>query len=150
MKKCKQTAEISWLFIWDVKISKSFVKQSFSIFYPNVKSYHSLCSPTTQQQRMSYQYPCFVINSIYIWRGSRQQIFYISFAITHFWILWKKIQNELSGSSEKVENTTKQVENQQIFIVTLTKKFSVADYWHILYKFTKYTWAHSSALFCHI
>ena len=99
---------------------------------------------------MSYQYPCFVINSIYIWRGSRQQIFYISFAITHFWILWKKIQNELSSSSEKVENTTKQVENQQIFIVTLTKKFSVPDYWYKLYKFTQYTWALNSSLFWRI
>ena len=66
LKKCKQTAEISWLFIWDVKISKNFVKHSFSIFYPYVKSYHSLCSPTTQQPRMSYQCPCFVINPIYI------------------------------------------------------------------------------------
>ena len=132
-EKCKQTAEISWLFIWDVRISKKFVKQSFSIFYPYVKSYHSLCSPTTQQPRMSYQCPCFVINPIYIWRGCPRQIFYISFATTHFWILCKKIQNKLSSTLEKVEKTTNQVENQQIFIVTLTKKFSMPDYWYKLY-----------------
>ena len=99
---------------------------------------------------MSYQYPCFVINPIYIWRGCNQQIFYISFAITHFWILWKKIQNKLSGSLEKVEKTAKQVENQQIFIVTLTKKFSMPDYWYKLYKFTQYTWALNSSLFWRI
>jgi len=51
----------------------------------------------------------------------------------------KKIQNKLSGQLAKVEKTTKQVENQQIFIVTLTKKFSMPDYWYKLYKFTKYT-----------
>ena len=38
----------------------------------------------------------------------------------------------------KDEKTTKQVENQQIFIVTLTEKFSVADYWYMLYKFTSH------------
>ena len=40
---------------------------------------------------------------------------------------------------EKVENTTKHVENQQIFLVTQIEKFSVADYWYMLYKFTQYT-----------
>ena len=149
-KKCKQTAEISWLFIWDVKISKNFVKLSCSIFYPYVKSYHSLCSPTTQQPRMSYQCPCFVINPIYIWRGCNQQIFDILFATTHFWILCNKIQNELRGTLKKVEKTAKQVENQQIFLVTLTKKFSMPDYWYKLYKFTQYTWALNSSLFWRI
>ena len=91
-----------------------------------------------------------LLSPIYIWRGFPQQFFYILFATTHFWILWKKIHNKLSGSLAKVEKTTKQVENQQIFIVTLTEKFSVADYCYILYKFTQYTWAISSALFCHI
>ena len=62
LKKCKQTAEISWLFFWDVKISKKFVKQKFSIFYPYVTAYLHLCSQTTQQQKISCQYPCFVIN----------------------------------------------------------------------------------------
>ena len=86
----------------------------------------------------------------YIWRGFPQQFFYILFATTHFWILWKKIQNKLSGQLAKVEKTTKQVENQQIFIVTLTKKFSMPDYWYKLYKFTQYTWALNSSLFWRI
>ena len=87
---------------------------------------------------------------IYIWRGCYGQIFYISLSITQFWIFWKKIQNKLRGTWEKFEKTSKQVENQQIFIITLTKKFSVADYWYMLYKFTQYTWALSLSLFCHI
>ena len=149
-KKCKQTAEISWLFIWDVKISKNFVKQNFSIFYPYVKSYHSLCSPTTQQPRMSYQCPCFVIDRISQWKRVRWQFFDILSALTQFWILCKKIQNKLSSTLEKVEKTTKQVENQQIFLVTLTKKFSMPDYWYKLYKFTQYTWALNSSLFWRI
>ena len=61
----------------------------------------------------------------------------------------KKIQNKWSGKSAKVEKTPKQAENQQIFIVTLIEKFSVADYWYMLYKFTQYTWALSSSLFRH-
>ncbi len=78
------------------------------------------------------------------------KFFYISFATTHFWILCKKIQNKLSSTLKKVEKTTNQVENQQIFIVTLTKKFSMPDYWYKLYKFTQYTWALNSSLFCRI
>ena len=61
-EKCKQTAEISWLFIWDVKISKSFVKQIFCIFYSYVRTYLGLSCPTTQQLKISFQRPCFVIN----------------------------------------------------------------------------------------
>ena len=91
-----------------------------------------------------------LLSPIYIWRGFPQQFFYILFATTHFWILWKKIQNKLSGQLAKVEKTTKQVENQQIFIVTLTKKFSMPDYWYNLYKFTQYTWALNSSLFWRI
>ena len=70
-------------------------------------------------------------------------------SITQFWIFWKKIQNKWSGKLAKVEKTPKQAENQQIFIVTLIEKFSVADYWYMLYKFTQYTWALSSSLFRH-
>ena len=71
-------------------------------------------------------------------------------SITQFWIFWKKIQNKWSGKSAKVEKTPKQAENQQIFIVTLIEKFSVADYWYMLYKFTQYTWALNSSLFWRI
>ena len=150
LKKCKQTAEISWLFIWDVKISKNSVKQSFCIFNPHVRSYFGLCSPTPQKPKTVYLYPCFVITPIYIWPGFPRQIFYISLSTTQFWILWKKIQSKLDGKYSKLEKTTKQVQTHKIFITTLIKKFSVADYWYMLYKFTQYTWALSSSLFCHI
>ena len=150
MKKCKQTAEISWLFIWDVKISKKLFKQNFCIFNPHVRSYLCLCSLTTQKPKTLYLCPCFVIYLYTLTKKFPQQIFYISFATTHFWILCKKIQIKLSSTMEKVENTTKHVENQQIFLVTQIEKFSVADYWYMLYKFTQYTWALSSSLFCHI
>ena len=150
MKKCKQTAEISWLFFWDVKISKIFAKQSFGIFHSDDWSYLGLSSPTFQWPKCLHRYLCFVINPIYIWRGCLQQIFYISFGTTQFWIFWKEIQNKWSSKLAKVEKTPKQAGNQQIFIVTLTEKFSVADYYYMLYKFTQYTWALSSSLFCHI
>ena len=70
-------------------------------------------------------------------------------SITQFWIFWKKIQNKWSGKLAKFEKTSKQDQNHKIFIITLTEKFSVADYWYMLYKFTQYTWALSSSLFCH-
>ena len=76
-KKCKQTAEISWLFIWDVKISKKLEKQSFGIFYSDVRTYLSLSSRTTQWPKLLCQYPCFVINPIYIRPGSPRQILFI-------------------------------------------------------------------------
>ena len=47
-EKCKQTAEISWLFFWDVKISKKFIKENFVFFYRDVKTYLTFCSPSTQ------------------------------------------------------------------------------------------------------
>ena len=71
-------------------------------------------------------------------------------SITQFWIFWKKIQYKWSGKLAKFEKTSKQDQNHKIFIITLTEKFSVADYWYMLYKFTQYTWALSSSLFCHI
>ena len=83
-------------------------------------------------------------------QNCRRQIFYISLSTTQFWILWKKIQSKLYGKYSKLEKTTKQVQTHKIFIITLIKKFSVADYWYMLYKFTQYTWALSSSLFCHI
>ena len=149
MKKCKQTAEISWLFIWDVKILKNFVKQSFGIFDPNVRSYLGLCSPTTQQPKTSYQYPCFVIHPIPLRKNLSQQFFDILSKICHFWNLWNIIQSKLHGKLSKFEKTTKQVQTHKIFIITLIEKFSVADYWYMLYKFRQYTWALSSSLFCH-
>ena len=79
-----------------------------------------------------------------------RQFFDILSKICHFWILWKKIQSKLYGKYSKLEKTTKQVQTHKIFIITLIKKFSVADYWYMLYKFTQYTWALSSSLFCHI
>ena len=56
----------------------------------------------------------------------------------------------MDGKLAKFEKTTKQDENQQIFLVTLTEKFSVPDYWYMLYKFTQYTWALKSSLFWRI
>ena len=49
-EKCKQTAEISWLFFWDVKISKKVINKNFVIFHCDVKTYLSLCSPSTQRE----------------------------------------------------------------------------------------------------
>ena len=49
-EKCKQTAEISWLFFWDVKISKKVINKKFIIFHCDVKTYFSLCSPSTQHE----------------------------------------------------------------------------------------------------
>ena len=49
-EKCKQTAEISWLFFWDVKISKKVINKNFVIFHRDVKTYLSLCSPSTQRE----------------------------------------------------------------------------------------------------
>ena len=49
-EKCKQTAEISWLFFWDVKILKKVINKNFVIFHRNVKTYLSLCSPSTQRE----------------------------------------------------------------------------------------------------
>ena len=73
------------------------------------------------------------------------QFFDILSKICHFWILWKKIQSKLHGKYSKLEKATKQVQTHKIFITTLIKKFSVADYWYMLYKFTQYTWALSSS-----
>ena len=78
-----------------------------------------------------------------------RQFFDILSKICHFWILWMKIQSKLHGKYSKLEKTTKQVQTQKNFITTLIKKFSVPDYWYMLYKFTQYTWALSSSLFCH-
>ena len=60
-------------------------------------------------------------------KSFRRQFFDILFVITHFLILWKKIGKKSRGSSAKFEKTTKQAQNQQIFFLTLTKKFSVPD-----------------------
>ena len=83
-------------------------------------------------------------------KNLNRQFFDILSKICHFWILWKKIQSKLHGKYSKLEKTTKQVQTHKIFITTLIKKFSVADYWYMLYKFTQYTWALSLSLFCHI
>ena len=48
LKKCKQTAEISWLFFWDVKISKKCINKKFVPFYRDVKTYLNLGGPLTQ------------------------------------------------------------------------------------------------------
>ena len=79
-----------------------------------------------------------------------RQSFEILFVISHFWNLWKIIQSKLDGKSSKFEKPTKHEQKQQIFIVTLTEKFSVPDYWYKLYKFTQYTWALNSSLFWRI
>ena len=47
-KNVKKTAEISWLFFSDVKISKKSIKENFGIFYCNVKTYLNPGSPSTQ------------------------------------------------------------------------------------------------------
>ena len=51
-EKCKQTAEISWLFISNVKIQKNYEKQNFGICYPDVKTYLDLFSPTAQKPKI--------------------------------------------------------------------------------------------------
>ena len=51
----------------------------------------------------------------------------------------KRNQKQIRGQVVKVEKTTKHVENHKIFILTLTKKFRVADERYMLYKFTQYT-----------
>ena len=127
LKKCKQSAEISWLFFWDVKISKNFVKQKFSISCPYVTAYLHLFSATTQQPKFLRQYPVLLFTAISKWKIILRQFFDILFVITQFLILWKKIEKKSRGSSAKFEKTTKQAQNQQIFFLTLTKKFSVPD-----------------------
>ena len=47
-EKCKQTAEISWLFFWDVKISKKIINKKFDICYRDIKTYLNLCGPSAQ------------------------------------------------------------------------------------------------------
>ena len=127
LKKCKQTAEISWLFFWDVKISKNFVKQKFSISCPYVTAYLHLFSATTQQPKFLRQYPVLLFTAISKWKIILRQFFDILFVITQFLILWKKIEQKSRGPSAKFEKTTKQAQNQQIFFLTLTKMFSVPD-----------------------
>ena len=50
LKKCKQTAEISWLFFRDVKISKKCINKKFVPFYRDVKIYLNLGCPLTQRE----------------------------------------------------------------------------------------------------
>ena len=51
----------------------------------------------------------------------------------------KENPKEITWVVAKFEKTTKHDQNQQIFFLTLTKKFSVPDYRYMLYKFTQYT-----------
>ena len=131
------------------KFWKILLNKVLAFLILNVRSYLGLCSPTTQQPKTSYQYPCFVIHPIPLRKNLSRQFFDILSKICHFWNLWKIIQSKLHGKSSTFEKTTKQVQTQKFFIITLIEKFSVADYWYMLYKFTQYTWALSSALFCH-
>ena len=110
LKKCKQTAEISWLFFWDVKISKKFVKQKFSIFYPDVTAYLHLCSQQPNGRKSHANIHVLLLTAKCQPYLSTRQFFYILFVTSHFWILWKETPKKLLGSSQnlkKLQNMTK-------------------------------------------
>ena len=92
--------------------------------------------PNSQKPHTSIQVLLFTF--IPSQKSLTRQFFDILSKICHFWILWKNFKNKLDGTSLELENTTKQVENQQIFLVTQTEKFSMPDYRYKLYKFTQY------------
>ena len=121
-EKCKQTAEISWFFFWDVKISKKFIEKKIVFFHRDVKTYFSLCSPSTQR-KISH------LPNIHFWLfvviSKRKILDWIFQLILHLWVpLWFKtigISTWPNGTSAKLDYLTKPVKNLKIFVVTLTK-----------------------------
>ena len=137
--------------IMDIQFFWKNCKQTAENLLNKVLAFFILMSEPPNSQNSYANIHVLLLTPIYIWPGCLWQIFYISLRITLFWFFWrKKIQNILRGTSAKFEKTAKHDENQQNFLVTLTEKFSVPDYWYMLYKFTQYTWALSSSQFCHI
>ena len=85
-EKCKQTAEISWLFFWDVKISKKVINKNFVIFHRDVKTYLSLCSPSTQRE-ISHLPNIHVLLFVFIFKQKIPR--WIFQLILHLWIpIW--------------------------------------------------------------
>ena len=85
-EKCKQTAEISWLFFWDVKISKKVINKNFVIFYRDVKTYLSLCGPSTQRE-ISHLPNIHVLLFVFIFKQKIPR--WIFQLILHLWIpIW--------------------------------------------------------------
>ena len=121
-EKCKQTAEISWLFFWDVKISKKVINKNFVIFHRIIKTYLSLCSPSTQREishRPNIHFWLFVVIS------KRKNLDWIFQLILPLWVLlWFMsigISTWPNGTSAKLDYLTKPAKNLKIFVVTLTK-----------------------------
>ena len=110
LKKCKQTAEISWLFYWDVKISKKFIKQKFSIFIQMWQHTFIFVVKQPNGRKSHANIHGLLLTAKCQPYLSTRQFFYILFVTSHFWILWKKTPKKLLGSSQnlkKLQNMTK-------------------------------------------
>ena len=121
-EKCKQTAEISWLLFWDVKISKKVINKNFVFFHRDVKTYLSLCSPSTHHE-ISYLPNISVMLFVVIFK--QKNLDWIFQLILPLWVpLWFMsigISTWPNGTSAKLDYLTKPVKNLKIFVVTLTK-----------------------------
>ena len=85
-EKCKQTAEISWLFYWDAKILKNYINENFVIFYRYVKTYLHLYSPSTQRE-ISHLPNIHVLLFVFIFKQKIPR--WIFQLILHLWIpIW--------------------------------------------------------------
>ena len=101
-EKCKQTAEISWLFFWDVKISKKVINKNFVFFHRDVKTYLSLCSPSTHHE-ISYLPNISVMLFVVIFK--RKKLYWIFQLILHLWIhIWIMTTGISISPNNKTEN----------------------------------------------
>ena len=121
-EKCKQTAEISWLLFWDVKISKKVINKNFVIFYRDVKTYLDLCSPCTQFEIAHFSEILFLLFAVklkwkkFLWKIQLILLLWCPFCFASTGlVIWP------SGSLPKFGKITKPVENLKNFLVTLTE-----------------------------
>ena len=122
LKKCKQTAEISWFFFWDVKISKKFIKENFVIFYRYFRTYLSLCSPSSQCEISHLPNIHFRLFVVIFKRKNLDWIFQLILPLwVPLWFMSIGISTWPNGTSAKLDYLTKPVKNLKIFVVTLTK-----------------------------
>ena len=121
-EKCKQTAEISWLLFWDVKISKKVINKNFVIFYRDVKTYLDLCSPCTQFEIAHFPEIQFLLFAVKLKRKKsywKIQLILLLWCPFCFASIGRLIFS--NTTSEKLDISTKPVENLKIFLVTLTE-----------------------------
>ena len=136
-KKCKQTAEISWLFFWDVKIWKKLFQKILSVFYPDVKTYLDLCGPSTQCEIAHFpDIHC----RLFVVRLKRKKCYWKIQLILLLWcpFCFASIGRLIFSNTtlEKLDISTKPVENLKIFLVTLTKTLVC---WMIVYRWYEFT-----------